>query len=91
MLELEDRSHVKPEGMIEDVVINVASWNYSDDFLILETKSNLGGHRLILGRPWLATADTYIRCRYGSMVISYGQATQNLNLYPLEKPHMDSK
>jgi len=90
VLELVDRSRVKPEGMIEDVVITVASWNYLADFLILQTKSNLGGHPLILGRPWLATADAYIRCRSGSMVISDGQATKHLNLYPPSKPYMGS-
>ena len=59
VLKLEDRSCFKLEGMIEDVVISVASWNYLAYFLILQTKSNLGGHPLILGRPWLATADGY--------------------------------
>ena len=41
VIELADRSCVKPEVMIEYVAITVASWNYSTDFLILQTKSNL--------------------------------------------------
>lgn len=51
VLELAYRSHVKLEGVLEDIVITVASWRYPADFIILQTKSNLGGHPLILGRP----------------------------------------
>ena len=58
-------------------------------FSFYKPKPTWGGHPLILGRSWLATADAYIGCRSRSMVISYGQATQNLSLYPPEKPHMD--
>lgn len=82
VLELADRSSVKLEGMIKYVVITIASWNYPVDFLILQSKSNLGGHPLILGRPWLAIADIYIGFISISMVISYGKATKKLNLYP---------
>ena len=35
VLELAYRSRVKPEGMIEYVVITVASWNYPTNFIIL--------------------------------------------------------
>ena len=49
-----------------------------------------GGHPLILERSWLATADAFIRSRSGTMMISDGQATKNLCLYPPEKPDMDS-
>lgn len=48
VLQLADRSRIKREGIIDDVVITVASWNYLDDFLISQTKSNPGGHSLIL-------------------------------------------
>ena len=49
VLELADRSHVKPEGMLEDIVITIASLRYPDDFLILQPKSNLGGVIEIFG------------------------------------------
>jgi len=63
VLELVDRSRVKPEGVLEDIVIKITSWRYSIDFFILQSKSNLGGHPLILGRPSLATADAFIGYR----------------------------
>jgi len=51
VLELVDMSRVKPEGVLEAIVITIASWRYLIDCLILQPKSNLVGHPLILGRP----------------------------------------
>lgn len=62
MLELADIFVVKPEGTLDDIIISVDSWEYLVDFLVLNPKNNLEGHPLILGRPWLATANTYIGC-----------------------------
>jgi hypothetical protein len=59
-LELADQSTIKLEGVIEDLSISVESWNYPVYFTVLQPKTKLGGHPLILGRPWLATA----RCFY---------------------------
>ena len=60
ILELADRSTIKPEGILDDLVISVDLWEYPTDFLVLQPKSQLGGHPLILGRPSLATADACI-------------------------------
>ena len=51
------------------------------DFMILTPKNNLGGHPIILGRPWLATADAFISCRSGDMYISDGSSTNKFTLY----------
>ena len=42
VLELADRSHVKLEGMIEHVVIIVASWNYPANFSFKKPNPTLG-------------------------------------------------
>ena len=62
ILELADCSTIRPEGVINDLVISVDSWEYPTNFVMLQPKSSLGGHPLILGRPWLATADAFIGC-----------------------------
>ena len=54
---------------MDDVIVSIYSWEYPVDFIILQPKSNLGGHPLILGRPWLAKTDAFIGCRAGSMII----------------------
>ena len=51
ILELEDRSTIKPVGKLEDVIISVDSWYYPVDLLVLQTPYSVGGHPLILGRP----------------------------------------
>eukprot|EP00253_Pinus_taeda_P004863 PITA_04863 len=90
ILELVDRSTIKPKGVIEDLVISIESWNYPTDFFVLQTKTKLGGHPLILGRPWLAIADAFIGCRSRSMTISNGQETKQLTLYPHATPMINN-
>jgi len=82
LLELANRSVVKPEGTLQDVMVFVDSWEYLADFLIINPRNQLDGHPLILGRPWLVTADAYISCRTGSMTIARGSNVKNLALYP---------
>ena len=50
----------------------------------------MGGHPLILGRPWLATADAFISYRSGSMTISNGQETKQLTFYPHATPMINN-
>jgi len=81
ILELADRSKVKPEGIVDDVIVSIDSWEYPVDFIILQPKSNLGGHPLILGIPWLATTDAFIGCRAGSMIILKENERKQISLY----------
>lgn len=53
--------------------------------MVFQPKTCLVGHPLILGRPWLATNDAYIGCRYGCMTISDGYTIKNLVFYPPSK------
>ena len=39
ILELVYRSTIKPEGILDDLVISVDSWEYPTDFLVLQPKS----------------------------------------------------
>eukprot|EP00253_Pinus_taeda_P035741 PITA_35741 len=85
LLQLADRSVIKPYGVLEDISVSLDSWEYPVDFMILTPKSNLGGHPLILGRPWLATVDAFSSCRSGDMYISDGSSTKKFTLYPPAK------
>eukprot|EP00253_Pinus_taeda_P028720 PITA_28720 len=82
LLQLADRSIIKPDGVLEGISVSLDSSEYPVDFMILTPKSNLGGHRLILGRPWLATTDAFISCIFGDMYISNGNSTKKFNLHP---------
>ena len=46
-------------------------------------KGSSKGHPIILGRPWLATANSFIGCMDGEMTLLNGLSTQRLILYPL--------
>ena len=48
VLELADHSTIKPEGVIEELIISIESLNYPADFVVLQPKIKLGGHPLIL-------------------------------------------
>jgi len=49
VLELVDHSTIKPEGVIDDLVISVDSWEYPADFVVLQPKTCLGGAP---SNPW---------------------------------------
>jgi hypothetical protein len=88
MLELADRSVVKPVGTLQYLGISIDSWEYPTDFLVINPRSRLDGHPLILGQPWLVKKDAYIGCHTGNMTIVRGSDIKNLILYPLAKPSM---
>jgi hypothetical protein len=69
---------VNPEGVLEDVMVSIDSWEYPIDFMVLQTNSNFNGYPLIVGRPFLTTIYAYINCRVGNMTITNGQS-QKLN------------
>eukprot|EP00253_Pinus_taeda_P036590 PITA_36590 len=77
LLELADRSVVRSEGILHDVMVSVDSCKYPTDFLIINPKTRLDGHPLILGRPWLATTNAYIGCWQGNMIITKGADIKN--------------
>ena len=65
------------------MIISLDSWEYPADFIVLHLKNQVGGHPLILGRPWLSTADAYIGCRSGDMYISHVRdSRKKVPLYP---------
>jgi len=86
MLQLENRSVVRPVGTLHDISISVDSCEYPTEFLIINSKCGLEGHPLILGKPWLATTDAYIRCRIRNMTITRRDIKKNLIIYPPAKP-----
>ena len=58
------------------------------DFVVLDTQPvvNQGTQfPVILGRPFLATANAIIHCRGGLMILSFGNMTVNLNIFNVIK------
>jgi len=84
VLQLADRSVKKPRSIIEDAIIGVDKFYFLVDFIILDTEPVPDPVRLIpiiLGRPFLATANTCINCRTGEMEITFGNMKVRLNIF----------
>ncbi|XP_059663428.1 uncharacterized protein LOC132309092 [Cornus florida] len=84
ILQLADRSTKQPRGVIEDVIIKVDKFYFPVDFIVLDTEPVLEPRRhisVILGRPFLATANASINCRTGIMGVSFGNMKVRLNIF----------
>uniref|UniRef100_A0A2N9FDI2 Aspartic peptidase DDI1-type domain-containing protein n=1 Tax=Fagus sylvatica TaxID=28930 RepID=A0A2N9FDI2_FAGSY len=83
-LQLADRSVRKPRGVVEDVLVKVENFYYPVDFIILDIEPTLhpsANIPIILGRPFLAIANTLINCSNGRMKITFGSMTAELNIF----------
>uniref|UniRef100_A0A2N9I131 RNA-directed DNA polymerase n=1 Tax=Fagus sylvatica TaxID=28930 RepID=A0A2N9I131_FAGSY len=77
-----------PKGVVEDVLVQIDKFYYPVDFLILETESVVHANSkipIILGRPFLATANALINCRNGLMKLSFGHMTLEVNIFNIGK------
>ena len=89
-LSLADRSVKIPKGIVEDVLVKVDKFYYLVDFVVLDTEPIASGPNhvpIILGRPFLATANAIINCRNGVMQLIFGNMTLELNIFHLSHKH----
>ena len=89
-LSLADRSVKIPKGIVEDVLVKVDKFYYPVDFVVLDTEpiENERNHvPIILGRPFMATANAIINCRNGVMQLTFGNMTLELNIFHLNNKH----
>ncbi|XP_043717572.1 uncharacterized protein LOC122665485 [Telopea speciosissima] len=81
ILQLANRSVKRPHGLLEDVLVKVDDY-FLVDFLVLDMESTSAKPPpIILGRPFLATANACINCRSGAMDISFGNKKLRLNIF----------
>ena len=48
ILQLENSSTIIPNGMLEDVIVTLHSWDHLVDFVVLSPKTSTGGYPIIL-------------------------------------------
>jgi hypothetical protein len=92
MLQLADRSMKRPQGIIEDVLIKVDKFYFPVDFIVIDTEpvhDVVNQITVILGRPFLATANALINCRTGVMKISFRNMTVELNIFNINTQPLD--
>ena len=93
-LQLADRSVKIPRGIVKDVLVQVDKFYFPVDFVVLDTQPmvNQGTQfPVILGRPFLATANAIIHCRGALMTLSFGNMTVNLNIFNVIKGMRDEE
>ena len=89
-LSLADRSVKIPKGIVEDVLVKIDKFYYPVDFVVLDTEPTATEPNhvpIILGRPFLATANAIINCRNGIMQLTFGNMTLELNIFHLNNKH----
>ena len=89
-LSLADLSVKIPKGIVEDVLVKVDKFYYPVDFVVLDTEPIENGPNhvpIILGRPFLTTANAIINCRNGVMQLTFGNMTLELNIFHLNNKH----
>ena len=89
-LSLADRSVKIPKGIVEDVLVKVDKFYYPVEFVVLDTEPIASGPNhvpIILGRPFLATANAIINCRNGVMRLTFGNMTLELNIFHSSNKH----
>ena len=90
-LHLVDRFVRKPMGVVEDVWVKVENFYYLVDFIILDIEPTLHPSTnipIILGRPFLTTANALINCRNGRMKITFGSMIAELNIFNVNQQQL---
>ena len=70
--------------MVKDVLVKVENFYYLVNFIILDIEPTLhpsANIPIILGKSFLATANTLINYRNGRMKITFGSITAELNIF----------
>ncbi|XP_022861772.1 uncharacterized protein LOC111382129 [Olea europaea var. sylvestris] len=88
VLQLVDRSTIRPRRVVEDVLVQVDKFYYLVDFLVLDVKVEVDVNfkiPIILGRHFLATANAFINCKNGMMKLTFGNMTLEVNIFHITK------
>ncbi|XP_042065524.1 uncharacterized protein LOC121809039 [Salvia splendens] len=80
-LQMADRSVVYPEGIVEDLLIKVGEFIFPIDFMVLDMEEDKGVP-LLLGRPFLATAEANKNVKKGELTIFMGEESQMFSHKP---------
>jgi len=84
---LADRSVKVPRGIVEDALVQVDKFIYLVDFVVLNTQpiEACNSIPVILGRPFLATSNTWINCRNGLIKLSFENMALEMNIFNICK------
>ena len=71
-LQMADRTMAQPEGVLEDVLINVGKFIFPMDFIVMDMEED-SLVPLLLGRPLLAIGASLIDAKIGELILRVGE------------------
>ncbi|XP_031270531.1 uncharacterized protein LOC116128914 [Pistacia vera] len=83
IIQLADRTNAYPEGVVEDVLVQVNELVFPTDFYILDMddSSSPDPAPILLGRPFLNTARTKIDVHDGTLTMEFNGEVIRFNIY----------
>ena len=89
-LQMEDRTLVHPEGILEDVLIKVGKFVFPVDFVVINMEEDKQVP-LLLGRPFLETGAALIDVKKRELTLRVGDEVVHFNLnHSLKQPELSS-
>ncbi|CAH9132758.1 unnamed protein product [Cuscuta epithymum] len=85
VMQLADRSCTYPKGVVEDVLVQVENLVFPVDFYILEMEADNQTTPILLGRPFLKTAQTKIDVSNGSLTLEFDDQKVEFNIFDSTK------
>ncbi|KAL0454963.1 UNVERIFIED_CONTAM: hypothetical protein Slati_0835500 [Sesamum latifolium] len=83
IIQLADRSVVYPEGVLEDVLVQVNELVFPADFYVLDMREDNfpNSTSILLGKPFLKTARTKIDVHSGTLTMEFDSEIIRFNIY----------
>lgn len=82
VIQLADKSHVHPEGILEDVLVKVEDLIFPTDFYVLGMGKTRGNTSvMLLGRPFIKRAKTSIDCNTGQLTCEFDGEKVTFNIF----------
>ncbi|XP_071917118.1 uncharacterized protein [Coffea arabica] len=87
IIQLADRTNAYPEGLIEDVLVQVNELAFPTDFYVLDIGDEklLNLSPILLGRPFLSTTRTKIDVNEGTLSMEFDREIINFNIFDAMK------
>ncbi|XP_021631853.1 uncharacterized protein LOC110629246 [Manihot esculenta] len=87
VIQLADYSIIYPNGVLEDVLVQVDNFIFPADFYVVPMEDNKSSDSfdILLGRPFLSTARTKINVYDGTLTMEFDGKVIKFNIYDNEK------
>ena len=87
IIQLADRSNVYPDGVVEDILVQVNNLVFPADFYILDMKDefSINSAPILLGRPFMKTAKTKIDVHSGTLTMEFDGEVISFSIFDAMK------